>query len=267
MCWGYNFFGQLGDNSNTDRLIPVTIRSGQSISVLPPATAATGATITLTASASSGLTPVTFDTWTPGTCAVSGITLTLIGAPGSLCGVRASEPGAAPLPAGGSVASAPQQLRLIQIPITPSLATLDIDDRAPITQYDAATDGMLLIRYLLGYRDSALVTGAISGVARRNATQIAAHIATNLMRFDVDGDAQILATTDGITILRRLLGITDVAAITEGVKNSSRRDADVMLAMRRRSRSFVRSALMAKRLFIRGYNHKMAEVGFSKTRS
>ncbi len=230
-CWGYNFFGQLGDNSNTDRLTPVTIRSGQSISFVPPATAGSGATITLTASASSGLTPVTFDTWTPGTCAVSGITLTLIGAPGSLCGVRASEPGAAPLPAGGSVASAPQQLRLIQIQITTSLATLDIDDSAPTTQSDAATDGMLLIRYLLGYRDSALVTGAISGVARRNATQIAAHIATNLMRFDVDGDGHILATTDGVMILRRLLGIADAAAITEGVKKSSRSDADVVLAI------------------------------------
>ena len=228
-CWGYNFFGQLGDNSNTDRLTPVTILSGQSISFVPPATAGSETTITLTASASSGLTPITFDTGTPGTCAVSGITLTLIGAPGSLCGVRASEPGAAPLPAGGSVASAPQRLGLIQI--TTSLAALDIDDSAPTAQYDAATDGVLLIRYLLGYRDTALTAGAISGNAQRNATQIAQHIAANLTLFDVDGDGQTRATTDGVMILRRLVGITDPATITRGVKNSSRSDADVVVAI------------------------------------
>ena len=575
-CWGYNGDGQFGDNSTTNRSTPITLRSGQSISFTPPATALNGATLTLTASASGGLTPITFDTWTPTTCSVSGTTLTLTGAPGSLCGVRASRPGAAPLPAGGSVAPAPQQLRLIRIakvvsstsisstpnpstfgssvtltaqvtgstsptPLptgtitffdgaatlgtaslnasasasfttaalaggnhnvtasysgdarntasagaltqvvnkagqvivfafapsvsvggggavsatggasgnvvtftsnTPSICTvsgavvtgvatgnciiaanqlgngnynsaaqvlqtiavgkgnqtitgftpttpvlfgaaaqalsatagasssplvfsltsgpctlagtslsytgagscalavnqaadanynaattvtanvvvnpasqlivfgvapsvsvggsgtvsatggassnavtftsntlsictvsgavvtgvatgnciiaanqlgngnynaaaqqtqnfsisaalpfLDIDASAPTTPYDAASDGVLLIRYLLGYRDSALTNGAISGSARRNATQIAAHIAANLTLFDVDGDGQTLATTDGIMILRRLLGITDPASITQGAKNSIRSDAAVLSAI------------------------------------
>ena len=109
--------------------------------------------------------------------------------------------------------------------------TLDIDDSAPNTPYDAATDGMLLMRYVLGFRDAALTTGAISPSARRDATQIAAHIAANLTRLDVDGDGKTLATTDGIMILRRLLGVPDPAAITQGVKNSSRSDADVVLAI------------------------------------
>ena len=115
--------------------------------------------------------------------------------------------------------------------VAAALPILDIDASAPTTPYDAASDGVLLIRYLLGYRDSALVTGAISPVAGRNATQIAQHIATNLTRFDVDGDGQTLATTDGVMILRRLLGITSAAAITQGVKNSIRSDADVVLAI------------------------------------
>jgi hypothetical protein len=109
--------------------------------------------------------------------------------------------------------------------------TLDIDDSAPATPYDAATDGLLLLRYLLGFRDDALTTGAVSPTAQRNATQIAAHIAANLARFDVDGDGATLATTDGVMILRRLLGIVDAAAITQGVKNSTRSDADVVLAI------------------------------------
>ena len=90
---------------------------------------------------------------------------------------------------------------------------------------------MLLIRYLLGYRDNALIAGAISGSAQRNATQIAQHIAANLTLFDVDGDGQTRATTDGVMILRRLLDITAPAAITQGVKNSARSDADVVLAI------------------------------------
>jgi len=87
---------------------------------------------------------------------------------------------------------------------------------------------VLLLRYLLGYRDTALITGAIGPGARRNATQIAQHIADTLTRFDVDGDGQTLAMTDGVMILRRMLGITG-SAITQGVKNSARSDADVVL--------------------------------------
>ncbi len=116
-CWGFNGNGQRGDGSTTQRLIPVALRSGQSISFTPPATIGLGGTVALLATASSGLTPVAFDTWTPSTCSVSvsGNTLTVTGAIGSLCGVRASQIGLAPLPTGGSVAPAPQQLRLIQI--------------------------------------------------------------------------------------------------------------------------------------------------------
>ena len=85
--------------------------------------------------------------------------------------------------------------------------------------------------HLLGYRDNALIDGAISPSAQRNASQIAQHINDTLTRFDVDGDGQTLALTDGVMILRRLLGITQLAAITQGVKNSARSDADVVLVI------------------------------------
>jgi predicted extracellular nuclease len=108
---------------------------------------------------------------------------------------------------------------------------LDIDDSAPATKYDAASDGVLLLRYLFGYRGVALTEGATSPGAQRDASQIAAHIEANLARFDVDGDGQTLALTDGVMILRRLLGITAPAAITLGLKNSTRSDADVLLVI------------------------------------
>jgi len=95
-CWGDNLLGQSG-------------RTGQTIDFLSPATLVVGGTLTLSASASSGGT-VTFDTWTPDTCNVNGITLTATAT--GLCGVRTSQ--------GGShdAAPAPQQLRLIRV--TPS---------------------------------------------------------------------------------------------------------------------------------------------------
>ena len=114
-CWGSADSSQIGDGSTLDRLTPVAIRSGQSISFTPAGSAGSGTMLAVTATASGGLTPINFDTWTPAICSISGSTLSLTGAPGSLCGVRASQPGAAPLPAGGSVAPAPQQLRLIRI--------------------------------------------------------------------------------------------------------------------------------------------------------
>ena len=71
----------------------------------------------------------------------------------------------------------------------------------------------------------------LGAAAQRNATQIEQYLANNLTGFDVDGDGLTLATTDGVMILRRLLGITIPAAITSGVKHSARSDADVRTAI------------------------------------
>lgn len=117
------------------------------------------------------------------------------------------------------------------VAINVTALTLDIDDSSTATKYDAATDGLLLMRYLRGLRGSALTDDALGATAQRNVTQIEQYIANNLAGFDVDGDGLTLATTDGIMILRRLLGITDAATITQGAKNSSRSDADVLNAI------------------------------------
>jgi len=106
---------------------------------------------------------------------------------------------------------------------------LDIDDSAPVTAYDPATDGLLLVRYLFGLRGNALIANAISPSARRNAAQVEQHINDSLARFDVDGDGQTLALTDGLMILRRLLGITSAAAVTQSAKTTTRSDADIVL--------------------------------------
>ncbi len=112
----------------------------------------------------------------------------------------------------------------------PALPILNIDDSDAATQYSAATDGVLLIRYLFGLRGSALTDGALGTAPQRSAGQIEAHIAANLLSFDVDNDANVLPTTDGLMILRRLLGLSG-SALTAGAKNSAKSDVDIAAAI------------------------------------
>ncbi len=115
---------------------------------------------------------------------------------------------------------------------------LNIDNSAGMV-YDSATDGILLMRDLLGMRGAALINNARgTDTSVRDATQIEAHLAANLARFDVDGDGNTLALTDGVMILRRLLNpgaaTTDavaMAAITARAKIGARSDIDVVNAI------------------------------------
>lgn len=120
-----------------------------------------------------------------------------------------------------------------------ALTILNIDNSAPNTTYDAATDGVLLMRCLLGCRAAALIANARgSGTALRTATEIAAHIAIHRAPFDVDGDGPTLAITDGLMILRRLLNpsalttnATAMAAVTANAKLGLRSDVGVVIAI------------------------------------
>jgi hypothetical protein len=108
---------------------------------------------------------------------------------------------------------------------------LNIDDSAAPSVYQAETDGLLLLRYLFGLRDAGLVANALgSSPQRGDATQIASYIATNLNRFDVDGDGAVRATTDGVLVLRRLLGLSG-AALTSGVNAGTRSNSEIANAI------------------------------------
>jgi hypothetical protein len=58
------------------------------------------------------------------------------------------------------------------------LGSLDIDGNGEV---DALTDGLLVLRYLFGFRDATLINGAIgSGATRTTADEIETYIATLL---------------------------------------------------------------------------------------
>lgn len=117
-CWGWNSSGQLGNAANLGsyNVGPLAVQGfdmpaqGQSIAFNAPQKLRLSTTATLAAGATSGGT-VSFDTWSANACVVSGNTLSpAVGAvDGMLCGVRASQAGS------GSVAAAPQQLRIVRV--------------------------------------------------------------------------------------------------------------------------------------------------------
>lgn len=109
-------------------------------------------------------------------------------------------------------------------------AILNVDDSAAPDVYASATDALILMRYLFGVRDAALIANAVGTNPQRSAAQIATHISNNLARFDVDGDGVVRPHTDGLMIYRRLLGLSG-SALTAGAKNSTRTDTEIANAI------------------------------------
>ena len=91
---------------------------------------------------------------------------------------------------------------------------------------DAATDGLLLLRYLIGLRGAALVDGALGVNSQRDAAGIASYIALFGNTLDLDGDGSVNASTDGLLLLRYLLNLRG-AALTAGASATSKSATDI----------------------------------------
>jgi uncharacterized delta-60 repeat protein len=81
-----------------------------------------------------------------------------------------------------------------------------------------STDAMLVTRYLLGFRGDALTVGAIGANPTRTADEIVTYLDSlkndPLKKLDLDGDGESLATTDGLLMLRAMLGLSGDALTT-----------------------------------------------------
>jgi hypothetical protein len=107
---------------------------------------------------------------------------------------------------------------------TPS-GSLDIDGNG---QYDALTDGLLLLRGMFGLDGSALVTGTIaSDAAFTESVDIESRIATLGDLADIDGNGDIDALTDGLLALRYLFGLEGDTLIAGVVASDATRTTAV----------------------------------------
>ena len=85
------------------------------------------------------------------------------------------------------------------------LGSLDIDGN---TQYDALTDGLLLLRKMFGLSDDALITGTVAfDAAYTESEDIESRIRILGSLADIDGSGDIDALTDGLLVLRYLFGL------------------------------------------------------------
>lgn len=104
-------------------------------------------------------------------------------------------------------------------PYAAQSCTLNIDGNLTLR---AATDALLITRYLLGYRGDALTTGAVGASPTRTNAEIEIYLGTLMQagKLDVDGDGQSLAMTDGLLLIRAMLGLSGTA-LTQGATNAS----------------------------------------------
>ena len=93
---------------------------------------------------------------------------------------------------------------------------LDIDNNTPVTTgpQRAATDGLMILRYLFGLTGSAITANAMGPSPGRAAGLVPAHLANIRPLLDIDGNGQIDALTDGLLIVRYMLGVTGPALIS-----------------------------------------------------
>ncbi|MDP6153446.1 MAG: SdrD B-like domain-containing protein, partial [Phycisphaeraceae bacterium] len=104
---------------------------------------------------------------------------------------------------------------------------LDVDGNSTPA---ALTDGLLIIRYLAGFRGQALISDAVAPDATRTtAGQIEAllEIASPVYG-DVDDSGSALALTDGLLIIRFLAGFTGAALVADATAGPRSDPADIV---------------------------------------
>ena len=103
----------------------------------------------------------------------------------------------------------------------PILLDIDADGKVEVL-----TDGLLVLRYLFGFRDDNLINDVVATLAyRKNAVVIQEYLAsittgTNVGSLDIDDDNNLDALTDGLLILRYLFGFTGANLIDGAVAST-----------------------------------------------
>lgn len=116
-------------------------------------------------------------------------------------------------PPGNFTGQFPYVLAVVNPP-TPG-GPLDVDGNGA---YDALTDGLIILRYMFGITGSSLIDKALGVGATVTAP---AAMLTKLdglrLQFDIDGNGQVDALSDGLMIMRYLFGLRGNALITGAI--------------------------------------------------
>lgn len=106
------------------------------------------------------------------------------------------------------------------------IVSLDVDLSAEPTKYHALTDGQLVLRYMLGLTGPALTAGAVGPTANRSDPgDISTYLNAIRSRLDVDGNSFIDVATDGLLIIRYMLGFRGDKLITDAIGSTPTRSS------------------------------------------
>ncbi len=106
----------------------------------------------------------------------------------------------------------------------------------PLAVADASTvsretDGAMILRYLSGLIGASITNGiGNSGALRTDPTQVNAYLETIRPLLDIDGNGQFSALTDGLLLIRYMVGLRDDALVTGAVGANPTRDAAAIQA-------------------------------------
>jgi trimeric autotransporter adhesin len=148
--------------------------------------------------------PVTFALFS-GPCTVFGNVLSYVG--GGVCVVTANQAGNANYAAAAQVTA--------NVRVVPSL-NIDVSSAANTTK-DAATDGLMILRYLAGFTGTAITDNAMDATATRQAADVPAYLASIRGALDVNGDGRFDVAIDGLLIVRFMRGMREATGLFNGV--------------------------------------------------
>ncbi len=106
---------------------------------------------------------------------------------------------------------------------TVGMHILDVDANG---QYDPMIDGVMIVRYMFGLTGSSITTGAIGPLANRDdSTLIGDYLNSIRPYLDIDHDGVVDALTDGLLIIRYLLGLTGTPLVQGAIGKDAMRTA------------------------------------------